>query len=390
MHLLDSFQTLAGCLGQKSQPAMSLLTNYRAGRLLGLLLLAGVGGCTRPTAPAAATAAPAAAAPASTPATFVNPLLPAGPDPWSIYHDGYYYYTHSTQNSIKLWKTKSLVDLKTAPSKVVWTPPATGPNSHDIWAPELHFFNGKWYLYYAADAGTNASHRLWVLENSSADPLTGTWVDKGKLTDATDRWAIDGSVFENKGRLYLVWSGWDAAANGRQDIYLARLQNPWTVESARTLVSKPTYPWEKYGDLNSPNNPPHVDVNEGPEVIHHGHDLILVYSASACWTDTYALGALKAPADADLLQASSWTKHPEPVLKQSATAGVYATGHNSFFKSPDGKQDWILYHANSQPGQGCGDLRSPRAQPFTWTADGWPNIGEPVAAGQPLARPSGE
>lgn len=368
---------------------MTSLSISRAGRLLGLLWLAGVGGCARPTAPATATAT-AITVPAGTPTTFTNPLLPVGADPWSIYHDGYYYYTNTTQNSIKLWKTKSLADLKTAESKVVWQAPATGPNSHDIWAPELHFINGKWYLYYAADAGTNASHRLWVLENSAADPLAGTWVDKGKLTDATDRWAIDGSVFENKGRLYLVWSGWEGAANGRQDIYLARLKNPWTVESARTLVSKPTYPWEKHGDLHNPNDPPHIDVNEGPEVIHHGNDLVLVYSASACWTDTYALGALKASADADLLQASSWTKNPEPIFKQSATTGVYATGHNSFFKSPDGTQDWVLYHANSQPGQGCGDLRSPRAQPFTWTADGWPNMGEPVAAGQPLARPSGE
>ena len=367
---------------------MTFLHRSRACRLLSLLLLAGVGSCTRPAVPATARATPVTAA--ATAATFTNPLLPSGADPWSIYHNGYYYYTNTTGKGVKLWKTKSMADLRTAENKVVWTAPATGPNSHDIWAPELHFFNGKWYLYYAADAGTNTSHRLWVLENSSPDPLQGTWVDKGKLTDATDRWAIDGSVFENKGRLYLVWSGWDGEANGRQDIYLARLRNPWTVESARTLVSKPTYLWERYGDLTNPNDPPHIDVNEGPEVLHHGRDLILVYSASACWTDYYALGALKASADADLLQASSWTKNPAPVFQQSAATGVYGTGHNSFFKSPDGTQDWILYHANSQPGQGCGNNRSPRAQPFTWTADGWPNIGEPVAAGQPLPRPSGE
>ncbi|RYY09639.1 MAG: glycosyl hydrolase family 43 [Cytophagaceae bacterium] len=356
--------------------------------LLGLALLAGVAGCTRSTTPAStATAAPAGA---STSATFTNPLLPSGPDPWSIYHDGYYYYTNSTQNNIKLWKTKALSQLRDAPSKVVWTPPATGPNSHDIWAPELHFFRGKWYLYYAADAGTNATHRLWVLENSSPDPTQGAWVDKGKLNDVTDRWAIDGSVFENKGQLYVVWSGWDAAVNGRQDIYLAHLKNPWTVDSPRTLVSKPTYGWEKYGDLSSSSEPAHIDVNEGPEVIHHGRDLILVYSASACWTDYYALGALKASASADLLKASSWVKNPEPILKQSSVHGVYGTGHNSFFKSPDGTQDWILYHANPKPNQGCGNFRSPRAQPFTWTADGWPNIGEPVAVGEPIPRPSGE
>ncbi len=373
---------------------MAFSSRIFSGRLLlSLALLGGVGGCTR--APAPATAATAAgtrpAAPAgSLSATFTNPLLPVGPDPWSIYHEGYYYYTNSTGNSLKLWKTRGISQLKDAPSKVVWRPPATGPNSHDIWAPELHFFRGKWYFYYAADAGTNASHRMWVLENSSPDPLEGTWVDMGQITDATNRWAIDGSVFENKGQLYMVWSGWDAEGNGRQDIYLAHMRNPWTIDSPRTLVSKPTYAWEKYGDLTDPNDPAHVDVNEGPEVIHHGHDLVLVYSASGCWTDYYALGALKAADTADLLQASSWVKSPEPILKQSAVAGVYATGHNSFFKSPDGTQDWILYHANAQPGQGCGDRRSPRAQPFSWTPAGYPHVGEPVAIDKPLARPSGE
>jgi len=67
---------------------------------------------------------------------------------------------------------------------------------------------------------------------------------------------------------------------------------------------------------------------------------------------------------------------------------VFAPGHNSFFKSPDGKEDWILYHANSEPGQGCGKHRSPRAQKFTWNADGTPHFGEPVKEGMVLAVPS--
>jgi GH43 family beta-xylosidase len=67
---------------------------------------------------------------------------------------------------------------------------------------------------------------------------------------------------------------------------------------------------------------------------------------------------------------------------------VYAPGHNSFFKSPNGKEDWILYHANAAPNQGCGRKRSPRAQKFSWNADGTPNFGEPVKTGIPLTAPS--
>lgn len=325
--------------------------------------------------------------------TFTNPLLPSGPDPWVEYKDGFYYYMNTTETNLTLWKTPSMADLKSAPKKVVWTPPASGPYSHDIWAPEIHFLQGKWYIYFAADSETNTSHRNWVAENSSPDPFQGEWTLKGKVADPLDKWAIDPSVFEDQGKLYLIWSGWEGDENGTQNIYIARLKNPWTVEGQRARLSTPQYPWEKVGDVDPkvlPGNPPHIDVNEGPEILKHGDKIFLVYSASACWTDNYALGMLTAASGSDLLDPASWKKSAVPVFQQSPQNGVYATGHNSFFKSPDGTQDWILYHANSAPGQGCGWHRSPRAQPFTWNADSSPDFGIPVAAGTSLARPSGD
>ncbi|MFY7840625.1 MAG: family 43 glycosylhydrolase, partial [Lacibacter sp.] len=102
--------------------------------------------------------------------TFTNPLLPAGADPWCMYKDGYYYYTHTTGRNITLWKTKSIANLKTAEKKVVFTPPAKVPYSKELWAPEIHYLQNKWYIYFAADSGKNIDHRMWVLENSSADP----------------------------------------------------------------------------------------------------------------------------------------------------------------------------------------------------------------------------
>ena len=313
----------------------------------------------------------------------VNPLMPSGPDPWVEYKDGFYYFMRTTTTNLTVWKTRSMADLRTAEKKVVWTPPATGPYSHDIWAPEIHFLRGRWYIYFAGDAGTNDTHRIYVIENASADPLQGEWTMKGKIADALDKWAIDASVFEDNGALYMIWSGWEGDENGTQNIYIARLSNPWTVESKRTRISTPEYPWEKVGDLPPyllPGNPPHIDVNEGPEVVMHQGKIFLTYSASACWTDNYALGMLTAALGSDLLDANSWKKSHVPVFQQSAKAKVYATGHNSFFKSPDGR-DWLLYHANSKPGQGCGWNRAPRAQPFTWGSDGMPDFGEPIAAG---------
>lgn len=324
--------------------------------------------------------------------TFVNPLLPAGADPWVTYRDGYYYYMNTMGTNLTIWKTHDITDLKNAERKTVWTPPVGGPYSHDIWAPELHYLQGKWYIYFAADAGSNQTHRVWVLENASSDPLTGAWTMKGQLADSSDKWAIDPTVFENRGSLYALWSGWQGDVNGVQSIYMARLKNPWTVEGSRLKLSTPQYPWEKVGDLLQPGHVvalPHVDVNEGPEVLEHGGKIFVIYSGSACWTDYYELGMMTASADSNLMDISSWKKSDRPVFRQSPEASVYGTGHNSFFKSPDGKQDWILYHANSEPGEGCGQHRSPRAQPFTWNPDGTPNFGRPIPTTQRIKKPSG-
>lgn len=140
-------------------------------------------------------------------AEFTNPLLPSGADPWVIHRDGWYFYTHTTGRNITLWRTRSIAELGSAESRVLWTPPVTGPYSKSIWAPELHHLDGKWYVYFAADDGRNRNHRLYLLECTSKDPFGGEWRWKAKLETPEDRWSLDGTIFEHGGRRYLLWSG---------------------------------------------------------------------------------------------------------------------------------------------------------------------------------------
>jgi GH43 family beta-xylosidase len=321
--------------------------------------------------------------------TFTNPILDSGPDPAVIYRGGYYYYMNSTGVNLTIWKSRDITDLRHAEKKVVWVPPSSGADSHELWAPELHFLQGKWYIYFAADYGDNKTHRLFVIENSSTDPLDGQWTMKGQVKDATNKWAIDPSVFENRGTLYIIWSGWEGDQNGTQNIYLARLKNPWTIEGPRVRLSTPEFPWEEVGDLPR-GDPPHVNVNEGPEILQHKDKIFLIYSGGGCWTDDYSLGMLEASAESDLMNPASWKKTPAPVFAASPAAHVYGTGHNTFFKSPDGNEDWIIYHANPESGEGCGRYRSPRAQRFTWNEDGTPNFGTPLPLNTVLEKPSGQ
>ena len=153
-------------------------------------------------------------------------------------------------------------------------------------------------------------------------------------------------------------------------------------------ISSPAYDWETVGDLNNPNDVPHVNVNEGPVALIHNKRLFIIYSASGCWTDAYCLGMLTFRGKDNLLDQGAWNKNIAPVFKQKPEYGVYSPGHNSFFESPDGRETWLLYHANSEPGQGCGRYRSPRAQIITWKDDGTPYFGEPVKPDMPLQSPS--
>lgn len=318
--------------------------------------------------------------------SFTNPILSTGPDPWVFTWKGQYYFTATTKNNLTLWETTDISDLRNARKRVVWVPEPGKPWSKAIWAPELYRWGGKWYIYFAATDGPRADRRIFVVENSAQDPLSGTWTLKGQVTDATNRWAIDPDVFEVHGTHYMLWSGWPGSDRGIENIYIARMSNPWTIDSPRTLLSTPTYAWEKHSEHLQDGSG--VLVNEGPEALMHGGTVFVTFSASGCWTDEYALGLLSAPEDSDLLDAASWKKLDHPVLAEDPARNVYGPGHNGFFKSPDGKQDWIIYHANPGPNEGCGAMRSPRIQRFTWNADGTPNFGQPDAINVPLAKPS--
>ena len=311
---------------------------------------------------------------------FYDVVAPDGADPWVIRHtDGRYYATMSTGRDVTLRRSSTLSGLGGGERKVVWTPPRTGPSSKNLWAPEIHRLRGKWYVYFAADDGPNEHHRMFVLENASDDPFRGEFVEKGRVFDPTaDRWAIDGTAREIGGRLFFVWSGWEGAENVAQNLYIAPMRDPWTLGGPRVEISRPTLDWERRG------GPP--SINEGPQFLARGKSLFLVYSGAGSWTDDYCLGLLALKPGGDPLDPSAWAKHPGPVF--ATKNGVFGPGHCSFVGSPDGAEDWVVYHAAKQKGSGWS--RNVRAQRFTWDDAGRPVFGEPAAPDTPIALPSGE
>ena len=315
--------------------------------------------------------------------TFRNPILDSGADPWVIKDGNEYFVTFTTGNNITLIRTNKMPNLKNGTKKVIWTPPATGFNSKEIWAPELHKIDNKWYVYYAASDGNNENHKMWILENTSSNPFQGNWIDKGELKLPANKWAIDGSPFEINGKFYFVWSGWEGDTNIRQEIYIAQMETPTKVIGDRISLLKPKEAWE--------TNNTNPQVTEGPQFLLKNGKAFIFYSAGGCWTDGYGVGAIWMESSSDPMELKSWKKMGStPLFSTNNTGNAFGPGHNSFFKSLNGDEDWILYQANPQLGQGCEGNRSMRMQKITWDNNDFPILGTPTPLNVALKKPSGE
>lgn len=309
---------------------------------------------------------------------YKNPIVLQRADPWIYKHtDGYYYFTASVPeyDRIELRRSATIQGLQGAAPKAVWHKYDAGPLSANIWAPEIHYLQGKWYIYFAAARTTETQdglfdHRMYVLETGVENPLEGTWIEKGQVHTRWESFALDATVFEHRGELYYVWAQKDPEIEGNSNLYISKMSNPWTLTGEQSMISTPEYDWEKIGFL----------VNEGAAVLKRNGRIFIAYSASA--TDfNYCMGLLAADEDADLLDPMSWTKSPVPVFQTNEETGQYGPGHNSFTVSEDGR-DVLVYHARNYK-EIVGDPlydpnRHTRVQLFEWKDDGTPDFGVPV------------
>jgi len=324
---------------------------------------------------------------AATPAgSFRNPLF-AGGDPWVTRVDGVYYYAASGCGvaDICIKQSRTLSGLAKAPWVGVWRHARdSDPNGSDIWAPELHRLDGRWYIYYAADDGDNDHHRLFVLE---ADTPLGpfkeadTGLPHGGFATSDKHWAIDPDVFAAAdGKRYLTWSCTNHAdARFPQRICLAPLRDPLHAGGPTVYLSAPTESWETRGK----------PIQEGPVGYTRDGRTYITYSGSASWIpDDYAVGLLALAPGGSPTEPSAWHKSG-PIFDHHG--GVYGPGSVVFAPSPDDRQWWVLYHAierlDCDPAYRCRDIRM---QPMQFDPHGAPRLGRPVEAGVPLPLPSGE
>lgn len=280
--------------------------------------------------------------------TFKDRRPAKGQDPHLVPYQGGYLLVQSAYNDrrIVIKELRFLEDIRSGISTTVWI----DSGEKQIWAPEIHEMDGKWYIYYSSSDGNNPTHRTHVIE---ADNPLGPYRSLGKVFDpnsSEDFWSIDTTIFEHDGQRYAAWSGWPSEFAGfPQHLYLAALLSPNRI-GPRIELAKPHFDWEKSV----------AALLEGPQALKNENTgkLFVTYSANASWTNEYAVGLLEYTGG-PILNPESWVKAPNPILKGG--------GHGCFIG------DRYIYHRKLSHAQGWAD-REIVCGTLTWDANGYPHI----------------
>lgn len=267
-------------------------------------------------------------------------------DPYVIRHtDGIYYFTASVPayDRIVLRSAEKLEELADAEEVTIWMKHETGTMGNHIWAPELHYIKGHWYIYFAAGDAEDKWHiRPYVLECTGQNPMTDAWVERGMMQCAPEdefsfrSFSLDATVFENHGEYYYVWAEKVGVGKMISNLYIARMESPVKLATVQVLLTTPDYEWERRGFW----------VNEGPAVLKHQGKIYLTYSASDTGVN-YCMGMLTADENADLLDPEQWSKKREPVLATCREKEIFGPGHNSFTTDAEGNPV-LVFHARTE------------------------------------------
>ena len=279
---------------------------------------------------------------------YPNPFIPERADPYVTKGpDDYYYFTASYPaymnvdagyDRIILRKSETVIGLATAQEHTIWNAHNEGVMSKHIWAPEIHYIAGKWYVFFAAGEKENVWNiRPFVLMCKGQDPINDEWIEMGKMqaSDGDEKsfteFSLDMTYFEHNDKHYLIW----AEKLDDSSLFMAEInpQEPWKLISKPILLTKPEYDWEKV----------RFAVNEGPAVLKTNDKIYVFFSASGTGAE-YCMGKVYADKDADLMDVNSWIKDENPALQTEDLTDQAGPGHNSFVVDENGDL-LIVYHA---------------------------------------------
>ncbi len=296
-------------------------------------------------------------------------------DPFVLQHAGkYYLFGTNAPDGFRVSVSTDLVHWTDA--GYAWRKTADSWSDPPYWAPEVKYYQGKFYMTYSGRVRGSKPARLLTALAVSDRPegpykdLHAPWFDPGYSV-------IDADIFvDTDGTPYLYFS-----RNGSQDGYsYGIVYGVKLTRDLAKLVGEPvklleaSQPWER---INWADN----RCNEGPTVLKHNGRYLMTYSANHTGRPGYGIGV--ASSDNPL---GPWVKNKaNPILASHLDIGVSSPGHNSITLSPDGTEMFIVYHTHADPKNPAGD-RVMNIDRMVFDGDGLRVIG-PTRTPQPM--PSG-
>ena len=188
------------------------------------------------------------AGPTTPPSSYPNPGRVTGDilvhDPEIVKAtDGTYLLVH-TGNNLPIKTSTDRVAFRNAgavwPNGASWTTPYTA-GGRSLWAPDISFHNGQYYLYYSAS--TFGSRRSAIFLATSPSGRSGTWTHQGLIIETNDSStynAIDPNLFvDPQGQWWLTFgSFWTGLKLIRLDPTTGRRSTTDTV--VRSLATRPS------------------------------------------------------------------------------------------------------------------------------------------------------
>jgi len=328
-------------------------------------------------------------APLSGEITFTNPIAGYA-DPSIVFHEGYYYYTYAAgyNGGQGLWMAKAvnLCDIGKVEPILIWSQKLTGQAKEmtALWAPQLYFMDGRWYIYAAAqtskDAATGADRRFPYVWTGQVDDPTGPYEFFGCMEniDTDVHSYLSPRVIKHGGKWYMFMSGFYRPEDTNphtQRMRVCELESPTKMASKQIVISSPCY----YYEYDPADKAMTKGIMEGPYPFYAPNgDLYMIFAAGHTRTDYYSTGIMRfnGTESDSLLDESKWEKFPEPLQYTNLDNFVYSPGAMIVTTSPDGSRFYGVYHAKEYH-LSAYSMRRMHMQEITFDENGFPTMEDP-------------
>jgi GH43 family beta-xylosidase len=295
--------------------------------------------------------------------TYVNPVYTGSfPDPFVLKFCGEY-WAYCTG----IWKDGRCIGILRSKDLVNWQEVggAMEPlpeNPPYYWAPEVSYYNGRFYLYYSVGNETLMEIRVAVAEHPG-----GPFVDSGKRL-TREPFAIDAHVFEDEdGSRYLFYAtDYLEHSHIGTGTAVAKMLDPFTLAGNPRPVTRARYDWQVYDPHRIEKGGVRWHTIEGPFVLKHKNHYYQMFSGGNWHNISYGVSyAISKSLD----HPEEWRQVADgvevlPILR-TIPGKVIGPGHNSVVRGPDNRQLYCVYHRWSADGS----ARQMAIDPLDWAGE---------------------